>query len=185
MLGEKRVLFAGFGGQGIIFMGKVLAQAVMKEGKNVTWMPSYGAEVRGGTAHSMVVISDKEIASPCVHAPDLCVVMNNPSLERFAPTVKKGGMLFVNSSLCDAKIKRKDIKIVRIQAAHIADKIGNARVANMVLVGLLIAKTGVCALETAVNCLDDLVPLHRKHLIPLNKKALIEGASFKSGKNKS
>ncbi|MFH1856866.1 MAG: 2-oxoacid:acceptor oxidoreductase family protein [Candidatus Omnitrophota bacterium] len=179
---EKRILLAGFGGQGIIFMGKLLALAAMKEGKNVTWMPSYGAEVRGGTAHSMVVVSDEEIAVPYVREPDLCVVMNNPSLERFEEAVKKGGEVFVNISLCDTKIKRKDVKVVEIPATRLAQEIGNANVANMIMLGALTAETGLCNLKTLIDCLEEVVPTHRKDLIPLNKRALEEGASLSTCK---
>lgn len=182
---EKRILLAGFGGQGIVFMGKLLAQAAMKEGKNVTWLPSYGAEVRGGTAHSMVVISDEEIASPYVAEPDLCAVMNKPSLERFGAAVKKSGTLFVNSSFCGGDIKIKDVKIIKIPATHLANKIGDERVANMVFLGAVAAASGICDLKNIISSLDDLTPLHRKNLIPLNEKALKEGALFKSGKSKS
>lgn len=182
---EKRILLAGFGGQGIVFMGKLLAQAAMKEGKNVTWLPSYGAEVRGGTAHSMVVISDEEIASPYVSEPDLCAVMNKPSLERFGAAVKKGGQLFVNSSLCGEGVKIKGINVVRVPATHLADKIGDVRVANMICLGAVAAATGICSLKNIIGSLEELVPAHKKDLIPLNEKALREGASLTSGKSKS
>jgi len=180
-----QIVLAGFGGQGIIFMGKMLTQAALVKRRHLTWMPSYGAEVRGGTAHSMVVISDEEIASPYVSEPDICVVMNNPSLKRFEPRIKKGGVLIINSSLCEEKIKRKDIKIVKIPATSIAEKIGNGRVANMVLLGALTKTSGIFSLKNAMEALEVLIPLHRKALIPLNKKALGKGASSVSGKGKS
>lgn len=176
---EKRILLAGFGGQGIVFMGKLLAQAAMKEGKRVTWIPSYGAEVRGGTAHSMVVISGGEIPSPYVTEPDLCAVMNKPSLQRFGAAVKKGGILLVNTSLCGGDIKLKGIKIIKIPATQIANKIGDERVANMVFLGALVSASGACSFKSIIGSLDDLTPMHRKDMIPLNEKALMEGAKVK------
>ncbi len=179
-----QIVLAGFGGQGILFMGKMLAQAALMENKHLTLMPSYGAEVRGGTAHSMVIISDLEIASPYVSEPDICVVMNNPSLKRFEPRVKKRGVLIINSSLCEEKVKRNDIKTIKIPATSMAEKIGDGRVANMILLGVLAGASGIFSLKSAIDSLEALIPAHRKGLIPLNKKALMKGASSVSGKSK-
>jgi 2-oxoglutarate ferredoxin oxidoreductase subunit gamma len=184
-ISELQILLAGFGGQGIIFMGKMLAQLALLKGKNVTWMPSYGAEVRGGTAHSMIVISTREIASPYVSEPDICVVMNNPSLKRFTKDVKKGGTLVINSSLCQDRVGRKDIKIIKIPATHIATKIGDIKVANMVLLGALTKLLGIFDLKDTMGAFNNLIPLHRKNLIPQNEKAFMKGASLIDGKSKS
>ena len=111
---HEEIIFAGFGGQGIMLMGKALSYAAMNEGKHVTWMPSYGAEVRGGTAHSMVIISDVEIASPVVREPTICVVMNKPSLQKFEAKVRRRGMLIINKSLIEDGVERDDIHFLQI-----------------------------------------------------------------------
>ena len=166
---ELQILLAGFGGQGIVFMGKMLSYLALLKGKNVTWIPSYGAEVRGGTAHSMVIISNEDIASPYVSEPDMCVVMNELSLRKFAKNVKKQGTLIINSSLCHDKINKKDIKIIKVPATQLALDMGEVRVANMVLLGLLAKKLNLYDFKKASEALENLVPLHRKNLIPLNE----------------
>ena len=135
---KEEIIFAGFGGQGIMLMGKALSYAAMNNGKHVTWMPSYGAEVRGGTAHSMVIISDEIIASPVVKEPSMCIVMNRPSLQKFETKVKKNGFLIVNKSLIDIDAERKDIDILNIPATSMASELGNLKVANMVMLGALL-----------------------------------------------
>lgn len=185
---ELKIILAGFGGQGIIFMGKVLAYAALMEGKNVTCIPSYGAEVRGGTAHSMVIISESEIASPYILEPDISVVMNKPSLIRFSSKVKKGGILIVNSSLCEnceEDIKRKDIKIIKVPALNIANEIGSIKTANIVCLGVLAGLIKIVGLKSIISSFDELIPLHRKNLIPENEKALLKGAAYIHEKSKS
>lgn len=173
---NEKIIFAGFGGQGIMLMGRLLAQAAMSEGKQVTWMPSYGAEVRGGTAHSMVVISDKQIASPVVSQPTSCIVMNNPSLIKFERRIVPKGLMILNSSLVRSKPKRKDIKIVRLEVTRIATDLGNVKVANMVALGAYAAIKKTVSLKKLIEALKSILPLHHHNLLPLNEKALRQGA---------
>ena len=172
----REIVCAGFGGQGIMVMGKLLAQAAMKEMKEITWMPSHGAEVRGGTAHSMVVISDSEIASASILEPDDCIIMNRPSFLKFEQLVKKGGLMIVNSSLVEDNPKRDDIKIVRIPATERAVELGDIRIANMIALGAYQKIAKVVSMEDLIKVLEITIPKHRHNLIPLNKKALKEGA---------
>ena len=169
-----RIICAGFGGQGIMTLGKALAALGMDNGKKVSWMPSYGAEVRGGTAHSMVIISDEDIPSPVVGDADICVVMNKPSLDKFEPRVKKGGMIILNSSLIETPVKRKDISVVEIAATEIALSLGSAKVANMVVLGALVSKTKIIPKNRAVSLLEEFLG-GKKDLLELNKKALQKG----------
>ena len=173
-----RIICAGFGGQGIMTLGKALAALGMDNGKKVSWMPSYGAEVRGGTAHSMVIISDEDIPSPVVGDADICVVMNKPSLDKFEPRVKKGGMIILNSSLIETPVKRKDISVVEIAATEIALSLGSAKVANMVVLGALVSKTKIISKNRAISLLEEFFS-GKKDLLELNKKALQKGLEFK------
>jgi len=174
----KEIVCAGFGGQGIMVMSKLLAQAAMEEMKEITWMPSYGAEVRGGTAHAMVVISDSEIASPSISEPDDCIIMNRPSFLKFEQLVKKGGLIVVNSSLIEENSQRGDIKVVKIPATEKAIELGDVRVANMIALGAYQKITEVVLMEDLIKALEIIIPTHRHNLIPLNKKALQEGAKL-------
>ncbi len=177
---REEIIFAGFGGQGIMLMGKLLAYASMFNGRFVTWMPSYGAEVRGGTAHSMVIISDKSIPSPVVSNPSCCIVMNRPSFDKFEERVKKGGLLIINTSLIKRPVKRKDIEVVEIPATDIANRLGNTRVANMVMLGCLVARKKLILLNELSDSLKEVIPGHRHQLIPLNERALKEGFNYGS-----
>lgn len=168
------VLFAGFGGQGIMFMGKLLAQAALEAGKQVTWMPSYGAEVRGGTAYSMTRISDRAIASPVVTAPDILVVMNEPSLIKYLDKLKPGGILISNKSLIDEVPKRKDISVLNIPMTDIASKLGNTRCANIVAIGALIKRVKLLSMKDVLSALKDMLG-KKMDLFLVNKKALEKG----------
>ena len=168
------ILFAGFGGQGIMFMGKLLAQAGLNSKKNVTWMPSYGAEVRGGTAYSMTKISDLSIASPVVINPDILVVMNEPSLAKYEDKLKSKGILVMNRSLISARHKRKDIKAVSIPITDIASKLGNTRSANMVAVGALLKCSKLFTLKAISAALKDMLG-NKEDLYLINKKAIEKG----------
>lgn len=172
---REEVIFAGFGGQGIMLMGKALSYAAMNKGKFVTWMPSYGAEVRGGTAHSMVIISDEPIASPIVKEPDICVVMNQPSLQKFEAKVKKDGLLIVNKSLIEIKPKRKDIDILEIPATDIAIELGNPKIANMVTLGAILAKRNILSIQFLIDALRDVIP---ESMISINEKAVRKGYGY-------
>jgi len=169
-----KTVIAGFGGQGILSMGLNLAQAAMLEGRYVTYLPSYGAEVRGGTANCTVAISDEEIASPVASSPEFVVVMNLPSLVRFQNHVQSGGLLFINSSLVEKEITRGDIDIVSVPANNIAERLGNPKSANMVMLGAFIKKTKLVSLGSVIEGLGNALRNKRK-LIVINKEALTAG----------
>ncbi len=174
------VVMAGFGGQGILMIGNLLALAAMKEGRNVTCFPSYGVEMRGGTANCTVVISDAEIGSPVVGHPKSCVVMNGPSLDRYLPLVRTGGTLIVNRSLIDpATVTRADLDVLSIPANDIArESLGSRQLASMVALGAYVAVTGVVGIRTLAECLPEVVSKKYERFIPLNVNALKEGESF-------
>lgn len=169
-----KTIFAGFGGQGVMSMGLNLAQAAMLEGKNVTYLPSYGAEVRGGTANCTVAVSDEEIASPVASAPDFIVAMNQPSLVRFQNQIQSGGVLFINSSLIEAEVSRGDIDIVRVPANSIAEKLGSPRSANMVMMGAFTKKSNIVSVSSVIEGLKSALKDKQK-LIAINEKALMAG----------
>jgi 2-oxoglutarate ferredoxin oxidoreductase subunit gamma len=175
---EEEVIIAGFGGQGILAMGQLLAYAGMLAEKNVSWLPSYGAEMRGGTANCTVVVSDDQVASPVVSRPTAVVAMNSPSLDKFEPVLRPGGLLIINSSLCRRKAKRGDIRVLDIPATGIADELGEGRVANMVALGALIGATGIVDAEAVKKSLRKVLPERRHNLIPLNEMALARGMDF-------
>lgn len=174
---SEEMLFAGFGGQGIMFIGKLLAQAGVLADRYVTWMPSYGAEVRGGTAYSMTKISGGEIGSPIVTNPDVLIAMNKPSLIKYIENVKDGGVLIANRSLIDDICKRKGIKCVSIPMTDIASKLGNTRCANMVAVGAVVKRSRMLSLRHVVTALKDMLK-GKEELFLLNKKALEKGYKF-------
>ena len=169
-------VFAGFGGQGIMVMGKAVAEAALREGRNVTWWPSYGAEMRGGTANCIVIVDDEPIASPILRTHSVAVVMNKPSLAKFEPRVAKAGKLFVNSSLIDVEPKRTDIEVYKVPATEIANRLGNVRVANMVMLGALLAVVPAVKVETVKEILKEVISARHHHLLPLNYRAMEEGA---------
>ena len=173
------IVFAGFGGQGIMFMGKLLAQAGMMSGKHVTWMPSYGAEVRGGTAYSMTKISDREIASPIVTNPDILVVMNKPSLLKYEKKLKRGGILISNRSLIGAPPKRRNVITIDIPMTDMASKLGNTRCANMIAVGAMLKKSKMLSLKNVISALKFMLS-GKEDLFLMNKKAIEKGYSYKS-----
>ena len=176
MLKREEIICAGFGGQGILLLGRFLALCAMKEDKFNTWMPSYGAEVRGGTAYSMTIISDEPISSPVVSAPDTSIVMNTPSFKKFKDRVKKGGLIIVNSSLVKDAKGASGRKIIKIPFTDIASSIGNVKVANMVAAGAYIKKTNVISMKTALRAIEEFVK--DKKLVVLNKLAILKGASL-------
>ena len=169
-----KTIFAGFGGQGVLSMGLSLAQAAMREGKNVTYLPAYGAEVRGGTANCTVAISDEEIASPVASAPEFVIAMNQPSMVRFQHQLQSGGMFFLNSSLIDTEVMRGDIEVVMIPANATASQMGNPRSANMVMLGAFIKKSDMVKLDTLFEVLKEAFKRKGK-LIAVNKEALLAG----------
>ncbi|MCJ7523049.1 MAG: 2-oxoacid:acceptor oxidoreductase family protein [Dehalococcoidia bacterium] len=169
-----KTIFAGFGGQGVLSMGLNLAQAAMLEGKYITYLPSYGAEMRGGTANCTVAVSDEEIASPVASSPEFIVAMNQPSLIRFQNQIESGGLFFVNSSLIEAEISRGDIDIVEVPANSIAEELGSPRSANMVMLGAFTKKSNLASLSSVIEALKDTLK-NKQKLIAINKKALQAG----------
>jgi len=175
---QTEFLFAGFGGQGVMFAGQVLAYAAMDTGKEVTWIPSYGPEMRGGTANCTVVIADEEIGSPLVNHPPAILVMNLPSLEKYEPLVKPGGVLVVNASMVDRDVTRRDITWVSIPCNEIAEEAGDRRMANIVATGALLALLPVMTLEDIEAALKAHMPGRHKHLLSKNVEALKRGAEY-------
>jgi len=173
---KQEVIVAGFGGQGVLLLGQVLAYAGMVEGKEVSWLPSYGPEMRGGTANCTVVLSDTEIGSPVVSQPSCVIALNLPSMEKFEPMLKPGGLLIINSSLIEKKAERDDIEVVKVAATEIANELGSGRVANMVALGAFVQQTGAVDFATLEEALKEVLPQRRHDLIPLNLQAIQRGA---------
>ncbi len=168
------VVMAGFGGQGLMLIGKLLAEASMDEGKEVSWLPSYGPEMRGGTANCTVVVSDKPVASPVINTPSSLVAMNRPSLDKFGSQVKPGGLIIINSSMIDVGTGRDDVTEVLIPANDEAQKLGTDKCANMVILGAYIAITKVCSLDGIIRWMEHQFEGKGK-VIEVNKKALERG----------
>ena len=173
---QEEMIFSGFGGQGALFAGMVLAYAGMDNGKNVTWIPSYGPEMRGGTAHVTVIISDDEIGSPVIRRPSTTMVLNNPSMEKYEPLVKEGGVLVYNSSLISSSPRRTDLRYVPVPANDIATELGSIKMANMAMLGAVVAATDVLPLETVIQALRDHLPESKRELLEPNVRALGHGA---------
>jgi len=174
----KSIRIAGFGGQGILFAGKQLALAGMYHGKKVTWLPSYGPEMKGGTSNCIVIISEDEINSPIVPNPDIVIAMNLPSFIKFEQTVANGGSLFCDSSLVNAKSERTDINGYYIPATAIAYDNEMQGLANVIVLGKLIAETGLFKMQDLVTSMEKSIPSSRKELLELNKKALQLGYDY-------
>ncbi len=173
----ERIICAGFGGQGIMAMGKVLALSALREGKFVTWLPSYGAEVRGGTAHCMVTISDKEIPSPTIDKADTVIILNDPSLKKFKNSIRSKGLLLVNSSLADCKATSRRLDVVRVPMTEMATKLGLDKVANTVAIGVYLGLKKIISLSSMERSIEEVLA-HREKLIAINKRALEEGFFF-------
>jgi len=178
----EQIIIAGFGGQGIILAGRLLAQTAMKAGKEVTFMPSYGAEVRGGTANCMVIIANNPIACPVVGKPDSLIVMNKASLDKFAPRLKNGGLLIINSSLIDSCPQLDDsIEIIAVPADELAVQLGSHKVANMIVLGAYLQKRAAVdglSPEQAAACLPQTIAKWYHHTLPVNAQALRRGGEF-------
>ncbi|MDD4237815.1 MAG: 2-oxoacid:acceptor oxidoreductase family protein [Desulfotomaculaceae bacterium] len=171
----EEIYIAGFGGQGALSTGQLLAHAGLLEGKCVSYVPIYGVEKRGGVANCGVTISDREISSPLVTEPTVLVVMNNLSLARFQDTVVPGGLIMINSSLVESPVTRSDVKVVSIQANEEAEALGNVKVANNIILGALLELTGVASIEGVEQSLKEVFPKRHHHMIPANVKALERG----------
>lgn len=171
------VLIAGFGGQGVLLAGKLLAWAGMLDGLHVTWFPSYGAEMRGGTANCTVVMSKEEIGSPVVDSPHVLVAFNQASVDKFMARVKRGGLVILNSSLVIKEPSRAGVRVIRVPANDIAAELGDVRVANMVMLGAYIKATGNVGMVSVARALEQALPARRKGLAAMNMTALKRGGS--------
>ena len=172
---QKEIIISGFGGQGVLFAGQVIAYAAMDSGKEVTWIPSYGPEMRGGTANCTVVIADHEIGSPLVKNPPLVIALNLPSYDKYESMMQTGGTLVVNQSMVDRGAKRTDINTVFVAANEIAEQIGDKKLTNMVTVGALLAALPEVTVEALEAALKSHLPARHQHLLPKNYEALRRG----------
>lgn len=175
---QHEIVVSGFGGQGVLFAGQLLAYAAMDTGLHVTWLPSYGPEMRGGTAHCVVIIGDDPIGSPLVRSPEIALAMNNPSLEKYEPLVKPGGLLVVNSSLMNEPPARADIDIILVPANEEAERLGNKRLANIVMLGAMLGVHPVVTPDALTQALRDHLPKRHLHLLDANIAAIQRGAEF-------
>ena len=174
----REIIVAGFGGQGVMSIGKTLAEAGLQEGFHVTWVPSYGPEMRGGTANCSVVLSDEPIGSPIVSHPSELIAMNGPSLAKFLPFVTPGGLVLVNASQVPQETGRPDLRSFRIPSMEEAGRLGNAKVANMVMLGAYIQATGALRMDTIGRMLEHMFTGPKANLLALNLEALKAGAAF-------
>jgi len=171
---QNEVQFAGFGGQGVMLMGQILAEAALQQGYEVVWIPSYGPEMRGGTAYCTVVISDRPIGSPIIRNPKHLVAMNRPSLEKFAPSVKSGGTIFINSSIISIDAGRDDVDVIKVPIIEIAKELGNVRTANIIALAAFVSRSQVVDFELLRESVKAKFA-NKEKLIPINMKALEEG----------
>ncbi|MBC8529832.1 2-oxoacid:acceptor oxidoreductase family protein [Christensenellaceae bacterium NSJ-44] len=181
---EHRIIIAGFGGQGVQSMGQLICYAGIHEGKNVSWLPSYGPEMRGGTTNCSVIVSDEPIGAPVLTEGNCVMVLNRPSLDKFEPAVEPGGRLYINTSLIDRKAEREDIEVIYIPCDDLANEMGNGRVANMIMLGAFIEATGIVSIDSVIEALKKVLGERKAHLIPLNREALERGAKIARGEEK-
>jgi 2-oxoglutarate ferredoxin oxidoreductase subunit gamma len=172
---HEDIIFAGFGGQGILFVGQLLAYAALAEGKHVTWIPSYGPEMRGGTANCTVVVSDEPIGSPVCKHPSIAAVFNNPSLEKYEDLVKPGGLLVINESLVVHKPGRADLETVLLPATTLASELGEVRATNLVMLGALLARKALVDAATIEQVMRDKLGARKAHMLETNMAALGRG----------
>jgi len=172
---QAEVIFSGFGGQGALFAGQLLAYSAMEEGKHVTWLPSYGPEMRGGTAHCIVIVSDDPIGSPVIRSPRAAIVMNVPSMDKYEPLVKPGGILVVNSSLVERPPTRDDITSLLVPGNDLAESCGDLRMANVVLLGALLKAFPLVSNQAVVSALEKHMPGRHRDLLKANAAALERG----------
>jgi 2-oxoglutarate ferredoxin oxidoreductase subunit gamma len=175
---HEEVIFSGFGGQGVLFAGQLLAYAGMGEGKHVTWIPSYGPEMRGGTANCTVVVSDEPIGSPLASRPSVVVAFNNPSMLKYSDLVRPGGLLIVNSSIVEATTDRDDITVLRIPATATANELGEARLTNMILSGGMLAARPMVSVDTLRETITAKLPKRKHHLLEVNLQAISKGVEL-------
>lgn len=172
---NREMIFAGFGGQGVMLMGQITAYAGMMEGQQVSWFPAYGPEMRGGTANCSVIVGDEVVGTPIVTDPQVVVAMNLPSLDKFEPMLSPDGILLINSSLIERPAKRGDVKVWRIPCNDIAQELGNPKVANMVMVGAIIAASGVVGIESVLQVLSRKIFKNKPEVMQLNEQAIRRG----------
>ena len=177
---EHDLIISGYGGQGVLFAGTLLAHAAIAEEKHTTWLPSYGAEMRGGTANCTVIVSDEEIASPYIEKSLYVIALNAPSVQKFENKIKSSGLMIINSSLIRERPERKDINCIFIPVGDIAQDLGESKCANIVALGALIAKTQVVSFENAINALHKLL-YSKERLLKINCEALNTGAKYVNG----
>ena len=173
-----QILIAGFGGQGVLFAGKFLAYKGMVEDKNISWLPSYGPEMRGGTANCSVILSDTPVGSPIITNPDVLVAMNLPSLQKFVDAVVPGGKIIIDSTLIDAKVERTDVEVFYVPATQMAKDAGFATLANMILAGKVLKETDAVAFAGNKETLESFIPAKKANLIDVNCQALQAGYDF-------
>ena len=169
------IIITGFGGQGVLFAGKILAYTALMTGKQLSWLPSYGPEMRGGAANCHVIVSDEPVGSPIITAPDVLISMNRPSLDKFEDTVKAGGTILYDKSLIDRDVKRDDVKIAGVDATAIATADGKASMANMIMLGALVKATGIFTLEEIRAGVEKTVPPSKQHLVDVNMAMIEKG----------
>jgi len=173
-----KIIVSGFGGQGVLSMGSTLATAAMLEGKYVTFLPSYGVEMRGGTANCTVAVSDEEIASPVASAPELLVAMNQPAFVRFQGVLQAGGLLCANSSLVSTESARSDIEILAVPTSELAEKLGSIKVANMIMLGALVGASDMISYDALLKNLAEILGAGKAKLLKLNREALAVGYNY-------
>ena len=173
---QTEIVIAGFGGQGVLFAGQVLAYAAMDSGKHVTWFPSYGPEMRGGTANCTVIVADEDIGSLAVRNPQAAICLNLPSLDKYEPLVVTGGVLVLNRSLINRAVSRADLRVVEAPANELAEELGDKRLVNAVMLGALFEATGVLTMASIQKALKDHLPAKHHDLLPANFTALEKGA---------
>lgn len=174
---QTEIVIAGFGGQGVLFAGQVLAYAAMDSGKHVTWFPSYGPEMRGGTANCTVIVADEDIGSPAVRHPQAVVCLNLPSLDKYEQLVVAGGVLVLNTSLINRKATRQDLRVIEAPANEIAEELGDRRLVNAVMLGALVEATGVLPVGAIQQALKNHLPAKHQNLLAANFAALEKGAA--------
>ena len=173
-----QILFAGFGGQGVLFTGKFLAYKGLRENLQVSWLPSYGPEMRGGTANCSVILSDTPVGSPIITNPDVLVAMNLPSLQKFVDSVVPGGQIFIDSTLIDAKVERTDVQVYYIPATQLAKDAGLTTLSNMILMGKVLKECDVVSFEGNKETLESFIPAKKANLIDANCQALQTGYDY-------
>ena len=178
---HEEVIVSGFGGQGALFAGQLLAYTGLDDGYHVTWIPSYGPEMRGGTAHCTVILSDDDIGSPIIREPTICIVMNPPSMEKYDPLVKPGGLLVVNSTLVRSESSRGDLAVLYVPANELAAELGNVKMANVVLLGAMLGAKEILPVDSVKRTLDRHIPKRRQYNVQPNKLALDRGLAFAQG----